>query len=366
MKMHKVLFRSVIASPEGAKQSPSHLGIASSQKTLLAMTTLLLLSACATAPTPQPTATAPKPTPSTPTRAPLTEVSVVMGYIPHVQFAPWYVAEKKGYFAAAGVKVKYNWGFEVDGMKLVGVSQADFAMLGGDQVIQARAQEVPLVYVANYYNAFPISIFSLKEQNIQSPKDLVGKKVGLPAFWGATYTGWRALLYDAKIKEMDVQTQDIGFTQVAAITQGMVDAAAGYSNNEPVQLKLAGKEINVINVGDYSKLVGIGLVTNEKMIAERPQIVQGVVTALRRGIQDTINNPNEAIDATLAFLPEAGGANLKTTQAVLNATIDLWKSPHLGYVDSAAWAASYKFMKDAAFIKTDFDVTRAYTDKFVP
>ncbi|MDE3091955.1 MAG: ABC transporter substrate-binding protein, partial [Chloroflexota bacterium] len=217
--------------------------------TTLALT--LLLGACAPAPTGGSTAA---PT-STTSVAALTEVNVVMGYIPNIQFAPFYVAEKKGYFAAAGIKVKYDWGFEVDGVKLVGANQSDFALLGGDQVIQARAQGIPLVYVANYYNAFPIAIFSLKERNIQTPKDLIGKKVGLPAFFGATYTGWRALLYGSDIKESDVNTQDVGFAQVAALTQGLVDAAAGYSNNEPVQLILAGKQINVIQVSDYSKLV---------------------------------------------------------------------------------------------------------------
>jgi NitT/TauT family transport system substrate-binding protein len=289
-----------------------------------------------------------------------------MGYIPNIQFAPWYVAEKKGYFTEAGIKVKRNWGFELEGIKLVGANQADFALLGGDQVIQARSQNIPLVYVANYYNAFPISVFSLKEKNIQKPKDLIGKKVGLPAFFGATYTGWRALLYGANIKESDVKVQDIGFAQAAAVTQGVVDAAAGYANNEPVQLRLQGKEINVIQVWDYTKLVGVGLVTNEKMIAERPDIVRGVAAAMLRGVQDTINQPDEAIAATLPSLPEAGGPSLKTTQAVLAATIELWKSPHLGYVDPANWAASYEFMKDAGFIKTEFDITKAYTNKFVP
>lgn len=330
------------------------------RSTLLALAALgLALASCAPAPAAVPT--------TGPTSAGgLTEVSVAMGYIPHVQFAPWFVADKKGYFAAAGIKVKYLWGFEIDGIKLVGANQADFALLGGDQVIQARSQNVPLVYVANWYNAFPISVFSLKEKNIKTPKDLVGKRVGLPAFSGATYTGWRALLSAAGIKEDEIKTQDIGFTQVAAVTQGLVDAAAGYSNNEPVQLQVQGKDINVINVWDYSKLVGVGLVTNEKTVAERPQLVQRMVAALLHGIQDTIANPNEALDTSVQNIPEAGGNNLKTTEAVLNASIELWKSPHPGYVDPADWASSAKFMKDAGFIKSDIDVNQAYTNRFVP
>ena len=310
--------------------------------------------------TPAPTATS-----GAASSSALTEVSVVMGYIPNVQFTPWYVADKKGYFASAGIKVKYNWGFELDGIKLVGANQSDFALLGGDQVLQARDQAIPLVYVANYYNAFPISIFSLKEKNITTPKDLIGKKVGLSGFYGATYTGWRALLYSAGIKESDVQTQDIGFTQVAAVSQGLVDAAAGYSNNEPIQLELAGKAINVIPVSAYSKLVGIGLVTNEKTLAEKPEIVRKVVGALMRGIQDTINNPSDALNIAIENLPEAGGQNLKTSQAVLNATIQLMTNSKPGYVDPANWQSSYQFMKDAGFIKNDFDVTKTYTNQYI-
>lgn len=328
---------------------------------------LLLAAACATASQPatnSPTL-APTVAPTAPTSNP-TEVNVVMGYIPNIQFAPFYVADKKGYFAQEGIKIKYSWGFEIDGVKLVGSNQADFALLGGDQVIQARSQDVPLVYVANWYNAFPITIFSLKEKNIKTPRDLVGKKVGLPAFWGATYTGWRALLYGAGLKESDVQVQDIGFAQVAAVTQGVVDAAAGYANNEPIQLKIAGKDINVIQVWDYSRLVGLGLVTNEKTVAERPQLVQKMVRAFVHGVQDTLNDQNSALAISLQNLPEAGGPNLDTTKAVLDASAALWKGPRTGYVDPSDWAASAKFMKDAGFIKNDVDVNKVYTNKFVP
>jgi NitT/TauT family transport system substrate-binding protein len=336
-------------------------------RTYAALTFILsvgLLVACSNVPSP--TVALPPTVPPTLTTGALSEVTIVMGYIPNVQFAPFYVAQSKGYFAEAGIKAKFNWGFEMDGVKLVGANQANFAMLGGDQVIQAREKDIPLVYVANYYNGFPIVVVSLKEKKIEKAQDLVGKRIGLPAFWGATYTGWRALLYGANMKESDVKAQDVGFAQVAALTQGVVDAVAGYANNEPVQLRLQGKEINVMRVADYSRLVGIGLVTNEKMVAEQPQVVRGVVYALLRGIRYSIDNPNDALAITIQNIPEAGGTNFKTTEAVLNATIDLWKNPQLGYVDPAAWAASYKFMKDAGFIKTEFDITKAYTNKFLP
>jgi len=146
----------------------------------------------------------------------------------------------------------------------------------------------------------------------------------------------------------------------------LVDAAAGYSNNEPVQLRLQGKEINVIHVGDYSKLVGIGLVTSEKMIAEKPALVRAMVVALMRGVDATRTNLGEALTMCLQAAPELGGQNTPTSQAVLAATNELWKANRLGFVDPADWLASARFMKDAGFIKEEIDVTKAYTNKFVP
>ncbi len=131
---------------------------------------LLALAACA------PTQAAGN-TPNSGTPA-LTQVTVAMGYIPNVQFAPYFIAAKKGYFAQEGLQVKFDWGFEVDGVKLVGAKQIEFANVSGDQIIQARAQGIPIVYIANWYNAFPIEVVSLKAKHIVTPQDLVGKRSG--------------------------------------------------------------------------------------------------------------------------------------------------------------------------------------------
>lgn len=315
---------------------------------------LLSMSACAPA--------APLP----PTNAPLTEVSVVMGYLPNVQYAPFYVAEEKGYFAQEGIKVNYNWGFEFDGVKLVGANQADFAIVTGDQILQARSQDVPLVYIGNWFNAFPISVTSLADKNIKTPQDLIGKKVGLPGLFGASYTAWRALLYTQKINEQQVNVQNIGFTQVQALSQGTVDAAVTYSNNEPVQLELAGKRVNQINTWEYAKLVGNGVATNEATLKNRPQLAKGFVRALLRGVQDTINNPDEAMQITVKHLTEAGGENLATSRAILNASIPLWNNSRLGETRLADWQAMEQFMRDANFISTSVDVKQAFTNDLIP
>lgn len=306
------------------------------------------------------------PPPSTPTAPPMTEVSVVMSYIPNVQFAPFFVAEQKGYFAQEGIKVKYNWGFEFDGVKLVGANQAEFAIVTGDQILQARAQNVPLVYIGNWYNAFPISVASLAGKNIKTPQDLVGKKVGLPGLFGASYTAWRALLYTQKIDEQAVRAENIGFTQAQALAQGTVDAAVVYANNEPVVLQLAGKAVNEIKTWEYAKLVGNGVATSETLVRERPQLARGFVRALLRGVQDTIDNPDQALQLTVKSVPEAGGENLATSKAVLAASIPLWKNTRLGETRLADWQAMEQFMLDAKFIPASVDVKKSFTNDFIP
>lgn len=315
--------------------------------------TLVLLGGCAQAVTFPQTARA------------LAPVTVVMSYVPNVQFAPFYVAEEKGYFADEGIKVNYNWGFEFDGVKLVGANQAEFAIVSGDQIIQARAQGVPIVYVGNWYNAFPISVVSFADKNIKTPQDLLGKKVGVPGLFGASYTAWRALLNGAKLDESMITVETVGFTQVEALEQGKVDAAVVYANNEPVQLQLAGKQVNQINTWEYAQLVGNGVATNETLIKQRPEIVRGFVRALIRGIDDTLANPDDALKIVTKLLPEAGGENLAKSDAVLKASIALWKNTRTGETRLADWQAMEDFMRAAGFIQQAVDVNKAFTNEFI-
>jgi NitT/TauT family transport system substrate-binding protein len=155
----------------------------------------------------------------------LTRIRLPMSYIPNVQFAPFYVAVERGYFAEAGIEIEFDYSFETDGVKLVAAGDLPFAVVSGEQVVLARAQGLPIKYFVQWYRRFPIAIFSLKERNITKPEDLKGKTVGVPGFFGATYVGWRAFLDAHGLSEGDINVQEIGFTQAAAVQQGKVDAA---------------------------------------------------------------------------------------------------------------------------------------------
>jgi NitT/TauT family transport system substrate-binding protein len=310
---------------------------------------------------------------ATPAAQPLREVTVAMPYIPNVQFAHFYVADKQGYYAAEGLKVTFDYNYETDSVQRVAQNQVQFGLASGDSVLLARAQGLPIVTVATNSQRFPAVFFSKAEANIKTPADLKGKTVGIPGHFGASYVGLLALLYANKMQESDLKVQDIGFAQVAALIEGKVQVASGYGNNEPVQLDQQGIKVNVIKVADYYPLASDGVITSEQLINGQPDMVRGFVRATLKGMQDAIANPDEAFKTSLEYIPELQKADAATQQLqrnVLDATIPYWQSDAtakqgLGYTDAQSWQATHTFMRDSGLLKTDVDVTKAFTNEFL-
>jgi len=280
-------------------------------------------------------------------------VKASFSYIPNVQFAPFYVAEANARFTTNGVQPVFDYGTTTDFMTLVARGDRDFLNASGDEVILARANGLPVVYVMAIYQQYPVAIFAPKGKGLTEPGALTKLKIGLPGFFGATYIGYKAILYANKIDEKTVNAQDIGFTQVTSVMAGKVDAAVGYANNEPVQLAAAGTPIEQLRVSDIYNLPSAGVVTNEKLLKERPEVVRGFLRGLLAGMRDTQADPKAAFATVLRIVPEAAkGADVQ--QQVLAATVALSGDPaKYGAIDPALWPRAVGFMKDTGLLKGD-------------
>ena len=320
---------------------------------LLVVVAALVLAACSGA--------------ATPAGKALTKIRLPMGYIANVQYAPFYIAVDKGYFADEGLDIEFDYRFETDGMKLVGAGELPFAVVSGEQVPLARAQGLPVVYVMQWWQKFSVAIASLADKNIKTPNDLVGKSVGLPGFFGASYVGWRGLLEKVGLKESDVKVQDIGFTQAAALQQGKVDAAVVYINNEPIQLRAAGLDVNVIPISNYVSLVANGIVTNEKTIKENPELVRGFVRAILRGVKDALADPELAFNTSKKYVEGLGSDPQKDEiqRKVLDETLKLWQAPVLGRSDPAMWDQTQQVLIDMGLLKAKLPSEQLFTNQFV-
>jgi NitT/TauT family transport system substrate-binding protein len=323
---------------------------------ILAILATLLLTSCVPPPAPQSSAPA----------APV-KLTLAMGYIPSVQFAPFYVAQERGYFKDAGLEVAFRYGFESDLLKLVGTGELPFMIGSGEEVILGRSQGLPVRYVMRWYRKFPVVLFAKAEKGIKSPADLAGKKVGLPGLFGASYVGWEAMVFASGLDQTKVNLQSIGFTQATAVNQDQVDAALDYVVNGPVQLRLAGQAVTVLPVADYIDLPSNGIITNDKVIKEQPELVKAFVKATLRGLADTLNEPDKAFEISLRAVPEAGGANTKVSRAIFDESLKLWQSPagELGRSDPEVWSKAAAFMKAMGLIQTAVAPADLFTNEFV-
>ncbi|HLG73881.1 MAG TPA: ABC transporter substrate-binding protein [Chloroflexota bacterium] len=300
-----------------------------------------------------------------------TAITLALGYIPNIQFAPFYVAQAKGFYKDQGIDISFDNGTSPDLIKAVGAGKFKFAIADPDTVVSAREQSIPVTYVGALYAQAPVAIISLPKAGISQPADLKGKKVGLPGRFGSSYIGLLGVLNKVGLTEKDVDLQEIGFNQPPQLLAGKVDAVVGYANNDAIQVQAqAGTKPNVILISDVIPFIGTGLVVNDDTMKGSDQLTQGMVKAMLLGMQYSAAHPDEAFQITTKVVPEAGGANAKVNQDVLAASIPLWKDKGtaangLGYTDPASWKAMEDVMAKAGIIKTEPPVDQVMTNKYI-
>jgi NitT/TauT family transport system substrate-binding protein len=346
------------------------------------------------------------------------DVTLFMTFVPNIQFAPVYVALEKGYFTENGVNLTIEHGDEPVGVDLIAANERQFGLISGEEVIKARANGRPVVFVYQWFQQYPVGIVAPVESGITTVTDLAGRTVGIPGRFGASYNGLTALLSAFDMTESDIQLQEIGFNAPEVVCVGGVEAAVVYINNEPLQILQRAErgdcgsvtDVTVIPVSSAADLVSNGIVTNEETIASQPELVQAVVSAFDRGLRDVINNPAEAYllsveyvenlpldnalraslvqaaadqvdflstDPDRTAIAESRAALLQLLSAqfegeallqfhVLLNTIELWDAETLGATELASWEVTQETLMDMGFVSEPIDLEAAFTNEFVP
>lgn len=311
---------------------------------------LSALAACAPA-TPSASPTGPS---EAPTSAAPTPLTVGLTYIPNVQFSPFYVGVDEGIFAAAGLDLAIrHHGAQEDVFGALVAGREDVVFASSDEAVVASTQTPALRTFATAYQRFPGVVVAPAASGVASMADLRGRRVGIPGHFGSTYYAALVALHGAGMTEADVQLTDIGFTQVAALQGGKVEAIVGYSNNEPVQCRLAGLDVTVLPVQDPAEptLVGPGLIT----LADRlpADVLRRLAAAMAEAERRIVDDPALALDATARQVPTlADPDQRKAAEAVLAATVELWKRDGevSVAVDEAAFGRMGEFLVQAGII----------------
>jgi len=348
-----------------------------------------------------------------------TPITIFLTFVPNVQFSPVYVALEKGYFAENDIDLTFEHGDEPVGVNLIAANQRQFGLISGEQVIAARASELPVVSVYQWFQDYPVGIVYAEGIGIETVADLAGRAVGIPGRFGASYSGLTAILDANHMTESDINLQEIGFNAADVMCTGGVEAASVYINNEPLQIAqraAAGNcgnihSVSVFPVTDYVDMVSNVIMTNEQTINDQPELVERFVSAFDLGLQDVINNPAEAYLLSARFIdnlplsaeleealqvaaveqavflqehPEVSREEIAQTRAdiwvslsalfapedlmqfqVLLATIELWDADQIGMSNPQAWEATQNVVLAMGFMSAPIDTSLAFTNDFV-
>jgi putative hydroxymethylpyrimidine transport system substrate-binding protein len=165
----------------------------------------------------------------------------------------------------------------------------------------------------------------------------------------------------------EVELVNVGFNLAEALINGSVDACVGcYISHESFLMENQGYPVNIMRmeewgVPDFYELV---MVTSEKMLKEKPELVQRFIRAVVRGYRDAAADPEAAVDILLKGTDEEVEEAIERPGVLLLAP--LWKDGvSVGWQTPERWVAFADWLYANGQLDEPIDGTQAYTNEFV-
>jgi NitT/TauT family transport system substrate-binding protein len=304
------------------------------------------------------------------------DVSVQLDWVVRGNHAMFFVGKEKGFFNQGGINVtaiRKGTG-SVDALKLISNGNAEFGFADLPTLQVGRSQSLPVVAIAAVNQKSPLAIISLKSKNpLSKPADLKDKNIGVhPA--GSTFVFLKAFFAKNGLNLADFKQSTLAPPYENMLVLGRVDVVPGYIDAEVPELeaKTGGPgSLSILLGADYGyKAYGSGLFTSEKMIAEKPDLVQRFVKAYIQSFQFVIENPKEAVDIIVKANPEYKGreeALFKQIDADIKSTFfsDYSKSNGIGAISAAQWKETAQVLQEQGVLPASFNAGVGFNSSFV-
>lgn len=223
---------------------------------------------------------------------------------PQAQFAGYYVALEKGFYAQHGVDLTIlKAGPGHAPVQALHNGMADFAVLWLTTALQHRSTGVNLVNLAQIVQKSSLMLISRKSSGIKTIADMNGKKVGL---WGGDLSiPPRALFAQQGITVHEVpQSQTVNL-----FLRGGIDVTSAMWYNEYHTLLNSGvdrEELEVIFLHEQGlNFPEDGLYALEKTVQDDPALAAAFVTASLAGWRYAFEHPDEALDIVIKNMRES-------------------------------------------------------------
>jgi NitT/TauT family transport system substrate-binding protein len=284
--------------------------------------------------------------------AELREVTLLLGYRPDVQFAPFYVAQREGHFADAGLEVTIEHRQAPDVQRLVGAGEAEFGVADATDVMIGRTSGIPIRYVSTLYQSFPVALIGAAEDVPADPAGLSGMTIGTPGRFGSSWHALLAMLEAGGLGEEDVTIREYPqFNQVDGLSNGDVELVTGFRNNEPLRLEARGTDVGLLTVDEIAPLPGPGIIVGDDLLADDPELVRAFARAVADAQAAVIADPDLGFTVAEREVPTIA-EDPDVARAVLEATVELWAGDGFaaGAIDTDLWTAGYETLRRLEFI----------------
>src|SRR5437899_6248715 len=282
-------------------------------------------------------------------------------------FGPIQLAQGKGYFTAAGLDVSFAVGRGgVDVAKQVGAGNAPLGGIVADGPIMVRGNGVPVKIVAVFGGKGFMQLVVREDSGMETPADLKGKTITVTSYQDTTFYALLGLLASAGLTQDDVNIQAGGPTGVwEFVAAGKSAGMAGVPDWIP-PVEAAGVKVKVIPTDEFFPHMAQAIAVSDKVIKERPEMVQKFVTAALRGMKDIMDDPNKAADDFVTFVPEWKGKE-GAVKAAFNyyAKLVYPGQAQLGEVNSERLKSLQDFYLSKGFIQKATPVEELFSNAFI-
>lgn len=299
-----------------------------------------------------------------------TKITFVLDWTPNTNHTGLYVAQDKGYFSEAGLEVEIVQPPEDGAEMLVGANKAQFGVSFQDSMLPAVVgdNKMPIEAVAALVQHNTSGIISLKGKGMDKPKGMEGKK----------YATWDLPIEKATLKQViEADGGDFSKVQlipstvtdeVSALQSGAVDAIWIFYGWAGVATEVAGLETDyfafkdIDSVFDYYTPVVIG---NTDWMKANPEAAKAFLSALKKGYEFAVDNPDEAAEILLKNAPELDDKLVKASQKYLSkeykAEVAQW-----GYIAPERWNAFYRWVSDNKLFTADIPDNTGFSNEYLP
>lgn len=301
--------------------------------------------------------------------AELTPVTIMLDWVPNTNHTGIYVAQDKGYFTEEGLDVKIIEPGEVYPEAAVASGSVDFGVSFQESVTLARAEKAPIVSIAAVLQHNTSGFASPAALGVTGPAGFEGLRYGA---WGSpseTPT-LKALMEGSGADFNKLEIVNTGFSDaLALISEKQVDLVWIYYGWQGIQAKQKGIDLGIVMMKDYPGSVPDFytpvVIASESTIADSPDMVKKVLSALSRGYTFAAEQPEEAAGILLAAVPELDGALVRESQAWLSAYY-IAEAPRWGEQKESVWQGYSDWLAKNDVVPAPADVNDAFTNQFLP